>query len=266
MFYQKSGYPSEGELVVCTITKIHYHSVFAKLTHYPGKSGLLHISEIAPGRIRNINEYVKEGKVVVLKVLRIHEDKGHIDLSLRRVSDSQRIKVMSELKLEQKAEKIIEDCAKECKVDPKSLYDMIQTQLADSYDYIYDFFYEASVHSADMSILKLDDKVHKHLEILIKQRIKQPMVELKGKLRFFTYQDDGVNLIREVLGQADQVDEQLTIRYAGAGTYVVRVITQEFKQAEKIMDKALAIIEKASNSKTTFMKFEREEGKALIKN
>jgi translation initiation factor 2 subunit 1 len=45
-----------------------------KIEEY-GKQGLIHISEVSPGRIRNIRDFVKEGKMVVCKVIKIDEGK-----------------------------------------------------------------------------------------------------------------------------------------------------------------------------------------------
>ena len=89
MLLRKAGFPEDSELVICTVTKINPGSVFVNIDEYD-RSGLIHISEISPGRIRNIRDYVKEGKKVVCKVLHVDSNKGHIDLSLRRVSDGQR--------------------------------------------------------------------------------------------------------------------------------------------------------------------------------
>ncbi len=58
----KKTFPDEKEIVVCTVKKILRDSIFATLDAYEGKEGMIHISEIAPGRIRNIRDYVKEGK------------------------------------------------------------------------------------------------------------------------------------------------------------------------------------------------------------
>ena len=90
MLHKKKGFPNEGDILFCTITKVQYNSVFVTLDEYENKSGMIHISEISPGRIRNIRDYVKEGKVIICKVLRVKKDRGHIDLSLRRVNESQR--------------------------------------------------------------------------------------------------------------------------------------------------------------------------------
>ena len=69
MHRTKKGLPEEGEVLLCSVTKIYPHCVFVNIDDYSNKSGMIHISEISPGRIRNIHDYVKEGKKIVCKVL-----------------------------------------------------------------------------------------------------------------------------------------------------------------------------------------------------
>ena len=115
MFYKKKGLPGENEIVICTVKKILYHSIFVDLDEYEKQDGMIHISEIAPGRIRNIRDYVKEGKKLVCIVLRVNEKQRQVDLSLRRVSMSLRNKKNDEFKQEIKAEKLMESVAKQQK-------------------------------------------------------------------------------------------------------------------------------------------------------
>ena len=91
MYYRKEGMPEESELVMSTVTKIQYNAIFVNLDEYD-KTGMIHISEISPGRIRNIRDFVREGKKIVCVVLRVNQERGYIDLSLRRVGEGQRRK------------------------------------------------------------------------------------------------------------------------------------------------------------------------------
>ncbi len=43
MLYRREGLPEEDELVLCTVTAVQHHSVFAKLDEY-AKTGMIHIS------------------------------------------------------------------------------------------------------------------------------------------------------------------------------------------------------------------------------
>ena len=89
LLFRKKGLPEEEEIVICEVTKIYQNSVFANIIEYD-KSGMLHISEVSPGRIRNIYDYVKVGKIIICKILSVNKEKGHVDLSLRRVTESQK--------------------------------------------------------------------------------------------------------------------------------------------------------------------------------
>src|SRR3989344_1878368 len=77
MFYKKTKSPEIGDIVICTVKKVLPHSVFVDLDEY-GKEAMIHISEIAPGRIRNIRDYVKEKKkppeVIISGVLKLESD------------------------------------------------------------------------------------------------------------------------------------------------------------------------------------------------
>ena len=76
----------EGDIVLCTVDKIVRTNVFVHIEGHD--EGTIILSEIAPGRIRNIRNYVVPKKKIVCKILRIK--KGNIDLSLRRVSKKEK--------------------------------------------------------------------------------------------------------------------------------------------------------------------------------
>jgi len=197
MFLKKQGLPEEDELVLCTVTKIYYQSVFVNIDEYE-RSGMIPISEIAPGRIRNIRDFVKEGKKVVCKVLRIDKEKGHVDLSLRRVNDAQRRQKLSQIKQEQLAENIVEFLAKKQKKDTKKFYSEVTKKLFEEYESLFDAFEEVSNDTLDLSEY-VDKKLAEELTELIKQRIKPPIVDIKGALTLKSYLPDGVEVIKEGL-------------------------------------------------------------------
>ncbi|MEM5778783.1 MAG: S1 RNA-binding domain-containing protein, partial [Candidatus Aenigmatarchaeota archaeon] len=50
---------------------------------WPGQEGLVHISELAPYRVRRVSDVVKVGQIIPVKVINIDE-MGRINLSLKR--------------------------------------------------------------------------------------------------------------------------------------------------------------------------------------
>ena len=71
---------SPGDIVEGVVTKVAKFGAFVDLED--GKSGLVHISEIADTFVKDINNHVAKGDEVKVKVLSIDE-KGKIALSMK---------------------------------------------------------------------------------------------------------------------------------------------------------------------------------------
>lgn len=69
-----------GEMVKGEVMRVVEFGAFVNLGG--DKEGLVHISEIAPFRVANVNEFLKEGDIVPVKVVKI-DDKGKIGLSIK---------------------------------------------------------------------------------------------------------------------------------------------------------------------------------------
>jgi len=259
MTLPKQGYPEEDELVMCTVTNVQFHSVFCKLDAYQNKSGMIHISEIAPGRIKNIREHVQEGKKVVCKILRIDLQKGHIDLSLRRVNAGQRKAKLKEIKEENLAAKIIEYVAKQNKLNPAELHKKITSKILENYDSIYPAFEDVTKGELDLATLGLDKKTTEELETVIKGRITPPEVQIVGDFHLRTHAADGIELIKKTLGEAAKAEGDLTLKYKGGGTYHMVIKAEDYKQAEKTLKTAVENVETFADKNNIVMQFVRQE-------
>src|SRR3989344_3168289 len=87
----------EDDVVFCTVKKIEGTSVFVEIDGEE-RQGTIVLSEIAAGRIRNLREYVSPGRKIVCKILNM--SKGHIELSLRRVTTKEREHLLDNYKKE----------------------------------------------------------------------------------------------------------------------------------------------------------------------
>jgi translation initiation factor 2 subunit 1 len=258
MLFKKKGFPEVGELVLCKVTKVQFHSVFVRLEEYEHKDGLIHISEISPGRIRNIRDYVKEGKVIVCVVLRVNMERSQIDLSFRRVNEAMRKNKINAIKQLQISEKIIEHIARNNKMDTKDLYEKVMSMISDDYENLYHFFEEVVQDEKNISRLKIDPKVRAQLLEVIHQRIKLPEVTIAGKLDLKCYSEDGVNVIKDVLTEAERIGgEGFHLSYLGAGKYDIKVKAGDYKDAEKVLKEAVDHIINNMEKKEGIVSFSR---------
>lgn len=237
MFLKKSNFPEIDEFVYCIVTSVQSHSVFVRLEEY-SVGGMIHISEVAPGRIRNIRDFVVENKPVVCKVIGVNQERGHIDLSLRRVTESQRRAKINDIKQEQKSEKIVELVAKQLNIPALELYGQISAKIEGKFESLFETFLAVSKEEFKMSDLGLPENISKALNEAVMQRIKPPVVEVKGKLAITSYDPDGVGVVKGALNLAAQ--EGVGVSYLGAGTYLLKVVASNYKDAEQVMAKASA--------------------------
>ncbi len=257
MLLKKTGMPQEEELVLCTITSVQYSSVFCALDEY-GKTGMIHISEVAPGRIRNIRDFVREGKKVVCKVLRINPEKGHIDLSLRRVNENQKRQKLNQIKQEQLAEKIIEHAAKQHLKKPEDIYAALAKELIPKYGGIFPAFEEVAQDTLDLSKI-VDKKIAADIATAIKQRITPSEVTIDGDLQLLSYAPNGIELVKEALHHAQDTVGKPVIRYKGAGTYHVSVTADDYKSAEKLLKTAVDAALESAKAHKMYAEFARAE-------
>ena len=262
MYYKHEGLPEEDEIVFCKVTKIFPNSVFVDLIEY-NDSGMIHISEISPGRIRNIRDYVSVGRQVVCKVLRIDREKGHIDLSLRRVNTHQRREKLDEIKSETKAETLIKNLAKKLKLEALPLYKQISKEVFKEYSHLFLFFKDIAAGGATAAGMGIDKKIATELEIVVKERFKEPKVIFQGELFLQTYDSDGLNKVKNTLTKIEEVSPNLTVTYLGAGRYKFVLEERDIKLAESLIKKIQKILDKFDDKISTF-EFSRK--KAEIEN
>lgn len=73
--------PEIGNIIEGKVTGITNFGVFVELEK--GTTGMVHISEVAATYVKDINEFLKEGETVKVKVMKIGDD-GKISLSIKR--------------------------------------------------------------------------------------------------------------------------------------------------------------------------------------
>jgi translation initiation factor 2 subunit 1 len=253
----KHGFPNEGDIVFCTVTNVQYNSVFVKLDEYERKSGMIHISEISPGRIRNIRDYVKEGKVIICKVLRINKERGHIDLSLRRVNESQRREKVEERKQQVIAENIIKSYALLHDKKLRDVYTPISKKILEHYSSVYGAFEDVVESGLSLASLGVEESTAKELETIIRDRIKPKQVTIEGELVVESYADNGVEIVNSFMSKIIALDEKLSVTFLGAGRFKIIVIAHDYKEAEDVMSRFTKLVEEFNDGDITKAKFER---------
>ena len=87
-----------GKIYEGTVLKILDFGAIVQVL--PGKDGLLHISQIAKERVNKVEDYVKEGQVIRVKVLET-DDRGRVKLSMKAVAEEEGVAAAPEAAVQQ---------------------------------------------------------------------------------------------------------------------------------------------------------------------
>lgn len=217
----------EGDLVLCTVEKIERTVVFVKIEG-DGEGSII-MSEIAPGRIRNVRNYVVLRKKIVCKVLRISQ-RGNIELSLRRVTLKEKKEVTEQYKQEKSYVNIVKSVLGE-KAD-RAIKEISKDER------IFEFFEDIKENPKKLDKIFEKEDSKKIFEILSSQ--KQKIAVIKKEINLKSLDPNGLEEIKNILNDIKNAE----IRYISAGRYSIKTESENLKKTDKMLKEITNEIEK----------------------
>ncbi|WEU39634.1 MAG: translation initiation factor IF-2 subunit alpha [Candidatus Odinarchaeum yellowstonii] len=246
--------PSEGDLLLCTVTDITSHGAYAELDEYPGLKGFIHLSEIASSWIKNIRNFVKEGQKIVTKVLKVNKEKKQIDLSLRRVTEQQKREKIQAWKRAQNAEGILRLAANKLGKTLDEAYQQVGWRLEDKYGEIYTGLQE--IKKRGLEALKEAEIPEEWRDIIYKEALEHveiPTVKMKAQIEVTCYKPDGVDSIKKSLIKGlEELKKEEGVKgrifLVGSPRYQFEIEAPDYKTAERVLTNAASEIIKTIKS------------------
>ncbi len=240
MTESKPQWPEVGDLVIATIEAVTDYGAYANLDEY-NKRGLLHVSEISSSWIRNIRDFVREGQKAVLKVIRIDLEKGHIDLSLRRVTKRAKIEKIRQWKQDRKGETLLRGVAERVGLSHEEIYEKAGTLIEEKYG-LYDGFEKAAKEgSRVLTEIGIAENLAKAFAEVAEERIRVKMVKVKGVLEILCMTPNGVKMIKDSFLDAKKTEEtkDTDVRFyvIASPRYSVEVSAENYKRAEEVLQR-----------------------------
>lgn len=216
----------EGDIVLCKVTNIVKTTVFVETLD--GIQGSIVLSEIAPGRIRNLRAYVVPNKLIVCKVLSIRDN--HLFLSLRRVKSNEQKEVMEEYKKEKTYNGIIKTISGEKSTE-------IIKKINSEHNLV-DFLEQARENPKILSEYFSKEESEKLAKILSEKKTKEK--EIKKEFTLSCKSADGIIIIKNMM------QEYEGISYLGNSKFVIIKKALDLKKADNEITEILQTIEKES--------------------
>ncbi len=254
-------YPEARELVMATVKKVVPYGAFCSLDEYNDIEAFIHVSEVAPRWIKNVHEHVKEGQKIIVRVVRIIPEKNQVDLSIKRVTEADKVWKRETYRKTKRVKNLLEIAAKRLKkTDPEFISELKQTfekEFETSYDALESLSYNTT--ETRKKLKEIPEKILDTLEEIVKENIKKQKVNINRNIILESFDSDGITKIKKSFeGYKNKNKEvELEIKYVGAPIYKVSISAWDYKTGEKEFDDIIKSIEK--NMKNTKYNLETRE-------
>jgi translation initiation factor 2 alpha subunit (eIF-2alpha) len=228
----------EGQIVLCTVDKVIGTTVFVKIQG--DGEGTITLSEIAPGRIRNLRDYVVPNKQIVCKILGIKNNSIH--LSLRRVTVSEKKELLEKVNKEKSYLAILKTVIG--KDNPEKTIEKINQ------DYSIPDFFEEIKNNPKVLDKYLNKEQSEKIKQILESKKEKPK-EIKQIFKLSNKSPNGIIIIKDILNQACK--NKCEIKYLAAGKYSLHLTGEDFKALKSENNKIIDFLEtSAKKSKCEF--------------
>jgi len=238
----KNKYPQAEDLVVVQVKNVNELGAYVSLLEYGDVEGMILLSELSRRRIRSINKLIRVGRIEVVVVLRVDEEKGYIDLSKRRVSPEDMKAAEDKFSNSKAVHSIMRHVSETCKVPLIDLYNSFGWDLYKRYGHAYDAF-TLIVQDPEpvLAPYEIPEKVKTALLKNIRRKLTPQPVKLRADLEVTCFGYEGIDAIKDALRAAEALsteDMQIKISLVAPPLYVMVTTSLDKKVGIKLLESA----------------------------
>ena len=219
---KRKGLPELNELILCTVQRITPYAAWAKLEEYPGIEGMIHVSEVTGKWVHDIRDFVKANKQYVAKVVRLEPEKNFVNLSLKKVSDSEEKQKINLFRREQRAEKMLEQAGRELKKNLDQTYEEVGYLLQEKFGELFVAFEEAKKDKDELLRKGIPEKWVAVLAKIADEQILEKEIIIKAELNLKNFSSNGLEIIKECLQNLHK-EKGAAIKYISAPQYRIEL-------------------------------------------
>jgi len=256
--YYEREYPEVDECVVVQVKKVEEMGAYVTLLEYGNLEGMILLSELSRRRIRSVTKLIRVGKIEHAMVVRVDSEKGHIDLSKRRVTAEDIIKCEERYNKAKAVSSIVWNISTNTGKSMMEINKMITWPLARTYKTAYEGLRLAMTNpDAVLGPLNLDPQVKSILMNDIKKRLTPQPVKIRADIEVSCFTIEGIEAVKAALmaGLAQGSEEYpIKINLVAPPLYVMSTTAMEKAAGIQVLEKAIISIEEVIKSRGGLLK------------
>ncbi len=245
--------PDVGEYVIATIKEINPNSAIATLDEYNDRKAIIHISEISSRWVKDIKKFVRLNQKVVAVVLNL-DNRGYIELSMKRVKPTMAREKIKEYRNEKKVHNMLKLIGKDLGYTIREMYERAGFILQKEFGSMYNGLEIALEEGIDvLTSIGIEKKIAEKIYSFALEQIKPKELVIKGNISLICYESNGVEIIKNALN----VDNRVRITYLSAPKYRLELVGEDYKEMERKLKEVISTIQDRLKGYNVDFSFER---------
>ncbi|MEM3272777.1 MAG: S1 RNA-binding domain-containing protein [Candidatus Micrarchaeaceae archaeon] len=235
---KQKNMPDVNEIVLARIKKIMPFGAYCDLVEYPLEA-FLPIKEVSSGWVKNIHEFIKEGREEVAKVIYVDPSKRAVDISLKKVSKREQKDKINDYNLEKRSESIFNQALKASnKLNER---DQILEKISQKFSTYTDLIFSVSRDEGVLNELQLDPKFKDALIEIVSKSIKPRVYKVAYTIEL-NQDTASIDMIKKAFLEVEASGAE--VRYLGSPRYKVLASGESYPEAEEKIKKATEALRK----------------------
>ncbi|MGC8586705.1 MAG: S1 RNA-binding domain-containing protein [Candidatus Micrarchaeia archaeon] len=232
--------PEVGEKVIIKVKKIMPFGAYCNIIEYGNEEAYLPIKEVASGWIKNIHEFLKEGKTEVAKVIYVDKEKRAIDVSIKKVNEKEYKDKLNAYNMEKRYEALFKQVLASTKTESQE--QQIRQELSKHFNTFTEAIDSVMEDPSIINSLSIDSNFKTEFVDAIKKNIKPKIYEVTYVVELNTPRAANIETIKKAFLEIEGMG--LKVNYMSAPHYRISseakdyfIAEEKIKEAEKILGK-----------------------------
>eukprot|EP00825_Cyclidium_porcatum_P012186 TRINITY_DN1634_c0_g1_i5.p1 TRINITY_DN1634_c0_g1~~TRINITY_DN1634_c0_g1_i5.p1 ORF type:complete len:338 (-),score=86.36 TRINITY_DN1634_c0_g1_i5:270-1283(-) len=268
-FYEEE-FPEENDLVMVKVTKVEENATYVSLLEYNNIEGMITPNELTKIMKQNVQKALRVGKLEVVRVLRVDNQKGFIDLSKKKVNDNEIQVIRDRYANSKTVNSILWAISDKCKIEIEDLYKKIvwpiskEKKLTKDQKESHESKYNHPIEAFTLALndhkifdwLNLNEDLKKALLSEIERRLTPQTLKIMCEIEVACNTYEGIDAIKRALKEGESVSKpncEVQFTILGSPVYLGKINTQDKAEGLKLLNQAIKKVQQSIElSKGTF--------------